>query len=74
MWVLSGFSQLGKEPGVRERDCHKQGKADRQGRRSLTRLCSSPSSVQDYPKAERAGPEREKARGESEAVDDVEES
>ena len=34
----------------------------------------SPSSVQDYPKAERAGPERERARGESEAVDDAEES
>ncbi|XP_054661743.1 hepatoma-derived growth factor-related protein 2 isoform X2 [Grus americana] len=32
------------------------------------------NNVQDYPKAERAGPERERARGESEAVDDVEES
>ncbi|KAM9215392.1 hepatoma-derived growth factor-related protein 2 isoform 1-T1 [Leptosomus discolor] len=32
------------------------------------------NSVQDYPKAERAGPERERARGESEAVDDEEES
>lgn len=34
----------------------------------------SPRSVQDYPKAERAGLERERARGESEAVDDAEES
>ncbi|KAM6332264.1 hepatoma-derived growth factor-related protein 2 isoform 3-T3 [Alca torda] len=32
------------------------------------------NSMQDYPKAERAGPERERARGESEAVDDAEES
>ncbi|KAM6041576.1 hepatoma-derived growth factor-related protein 2 isoform 1-T1 [Chlamydotis macqueenii] len=32
------------------------------------------NSMQDYPKAERAGPERERAHGESEAVDDVEES
>lgn len=33
-----------------------------------------PSSMQDYPKAERAGPERERARGEAEAVEDTEES
>ncbi|XP_042651037.1 LOW QUALITY PROTEIN: hepatoma-derived growth factor-related protein 2 [Tyto alba] len=66
---VNGESLSQKAEGMEEKD-RSQGPGAGEPEASAEETHNN--SVQDYPKAERAGPER--ARGESEAVDDAEES